>query len=214
MAIVTANHINSVFSNIINDYMNKGYVISTDTMSGCFSGEICHIDLKHNDKPDEMIRVWLLKDYSEKLQASHSYSYIDMITISARKYNLHSGRSHWYDNGEQIGTPVIFYKVKENEKCHAYTDSLDECKSIIDLREERFDRNYIQRNVRKDLDLNKVSINVKDLIINRIREVPGAKRAKGYDCIKRISLNKDSNNRLYCESYWEFNNRSGKVILK
>ena len=208
MAIVTANHINSVFSNIVSDYLNKGYVISTGTMSGCFSREICHIDLKHNDNPNEMIRVWLLKDHSEKLQANHTYSYVNIITISVKKYD--SGRSFWYDAGEQIGTPIVFYQIKD----HAYTDSLDECKSIIDLREERFDRKYIQRNVRKDLDLNKVSINVKDLIINRIREVPGANRAKGYDCIKRISLEKDSNNRLYCESYWEFNNRSGKIILK
>lgn len=214
MAIVTMNKVNSIYSEIISNYLNKGYNISTSTAGGSYSDEVCHIDLVPKHKSNELLRVWMTRGF-ENLSVGWGW-HVNTITISVRKYDLGKRYTYWYEKGTPVGDELKFYEIRDKQ---AYTDSIDECKDIVKLREGRYDQRYFKDKYLCDrqIDIQNVPSSVKDSIIRRIKQVKGAKRASNWDCIKTVTLkNYDSNvsgRRLYAQVYWEFNSKNGYLYI-
>jgi hypothetical protein len=54
--------INKEYTQVIAEYLNKGYVINTSTQSGTYSNEIAHCDLTSGD---DLVRVVLVNCYQD-----------------------------------------------------------------------------------------------------------------------------------------------------
>lgn len=198
MSIFNETEINSVYTKIVADYIAKGYVISARTFGGAVFREICHIDLAKDKK--KIIRICMSYN-SELIELKH----VEVLYITVKSYD----NTIWRNNGELISEQK-FYEIREDSRC--YSDSVDEVRAARELHSERIRTRYVSNTIYLDPD--KIPETVKKSIVERIRSVRGAKRAK-FDSVIRVCLVKDwCTKRLNADIAWEYDGKTGCIIYK
>lgn len=201
MTIFNETAINSVYTKIVAEYIAKGYVISTRTFGGVESREICHIDLAKDKK--QIIRIWMA--YNNELV---NWTHVEVIYITVESYD-NNGNTMWRNKGELISEQK-FYEVSADSRC--YSDSVDEVRAARELHSERIRTRYVSNTIYLDLD--KIPETVKKSIVNRIRSVRGAKRAK-FDSVVHVCLIHDwYTGRCQADIAWQYDDKTGCIIYK
>lgn len=148
--------IEAIFTQKVNELIQKGYTFNCNTMSG-HQGEIAKVDLR---KGNEIIRVLMCTEYSRTA---------DMLSVIVGRSPKISNRRYetiWNGNLE-IVEELKFYKVSEN----FYVKTEAEWEIIRNMQRERF--------YRKD---NSDSITLNDeagkIVLSFVRRQPGFKTCK------------------------------------
>lgn len=142
--------LDKVFTEKVNEYLMKGYVISTESMRGS-QGETAKIDLI---KGSELIRVWMNKESKWSIRdEEYNKWHGDMMVIRVSRWShpAHLAYTHtvWMSDLETIEED-IYYKVwtYRNEW---YVDTIEEAESILALQHERHTRREFLRNTLTDI---------------------------------------------------------------
>lgn len=213
MAILSMDKISKIFSDTVTEYLNRGYVINAETIGNMYSDEICHVDLvpkKNKDK--KLIRIWLLKSTED---INESFRWIQSVNLSVVEFDLNRTRSFWRCEGKRLCPDKTFYKLSQSHKC--YADSKEDYLAVYNKRKDRLLlKNKSNNDESRTLNVENIPITVKDFVMQRIKLIPGAKRAKSFDCIKKVTANTNYSYRknLVYEVAWEFKNKSGVIIIK
>lgn len=217
MAIVLMKDINKQYTDIIEDYLSKGYVVSPATCGGSFGGEHGHIDLiKLNAKKnDDIVRVWMLSDY---VQVGRKYNHVDAINLAVRKYkwsgefnNIHT---LWPDGGELVSEKK-FYAIRNN---HCYTDDINEAAARDELNFNRYCNRHVSDGSIRTINVNKLSDRFINSMMNRLTNIKGFKRARG-NCITGVRIYKDisstkSSGKIEAYVDFDFNGKKATLHLK
>lgn len=126
-----------IFTNKVNEYLARGYVFNTNTMSGS-QGEIAHVDLRKND---EILRIVMDRTYDwrngDKVHITVGRN-TDSVNLSRE-----SSETVW-NNHLEIVEDLVFAKIAEN-----WYASEEEGAAANDLRENRYSSRHIS--AEKDL---------------------------------------------------------------
>jgi hypothetical protein len=207
MTVINFNQINQRFTNEVLCYINKGYVISTNTMGGT-SGECAtYVDLVNPADKSYLLRVW-----KERVRTS-SNEYVVLIQIN--KYTKEDGYeidrySALYSDDGAVVNKIKYYEI--NRQKGIFTDSKEEFEGILCKQNERFTRKYCTQKCTKEINLFNLPHMFIDDIIERIRQVYGCKRANG-SCIKSVKMSKDHKNKLYAIVSYKCGNHEGTINL-
>lgn len=100
------------FTKTIQDYLNKGYYIHMNTMSGC-QGEIAKVDLTNGK---EVIRIFLDSNYKWDDELHYSFDSI-VLTIGRCTDKLYNSRMDiiWNQNLDII-SQTIYYEIGSDHK--------------------------------------------------------------------------------------------------
>lgn len=206
--MITANELNKIYSDIIVNYINDGYMINPSSFGGRQSNEICHIDLKDPKDSKTIVRVWMTS-YSEKLEidGEQVWGGVDTITVSVKKYDQ-KRHTFWSDEGEELAS-IKFYTV---EKDKFYTSEVSDITNIIKLRDKRYISKTVFDSNQKLLNVHALPSRMVKSIMSKIKSNYGCKKADT-NSIKQIALSTYSG-RLNCRIDWEFKDHSGVIVLK
>lgn len=104
--------IEKIYTDIINDYINKGYRINTNTMNGS-QGEIAKVDLTNGK---EVIRIFLDSNYKWDDELHYSFDSI-VLTIGRCTDKLYNSRMDiiWNQNLDII-SQTIYYEIGSDHK--------------------------------------------------------------------------------------------------
>lgn len=180
--MLKAKDIQIMYSEKVESYLRKGYIINTESMSG-HQGEICKVDLR---KGNEVIRVvllgcaWVRNDDGD---------FEDYIVLQTLRYESTSDRlkdreTLWMNKGELV-EEVRFYEISSYKE--VYTMDHEEYKRCRKLRYQRSDRRYVR-------DQSEIKFDPKKLI-KIVNSKKGFKTAKQTD-IQSVER-KYYNNRVY-----------------
>jgi len=137
------NDINKKYTEIINSYINKGYVINYKTINGMES-EICKIDLTKDCKT--IIRIRIEKTNSDDFNNNEIKNSYDIksnsIKIVIEKFNNNASNDLWNDKGENIHT-IIYYAINNNRNGKdIYTDSMFDALDCENIHWKRIREKY------------------------------------------------------------------------
>lgn len=133
MAIMKMENINKVYTEIISDYISKGYWFYTKTMAG-HQGEIAKIDLTNGK---HIIRIRIDKKYKSRIEGVENlWLGTDVLRIVIVEYDNFRTETLWNDDGTVINE-VKWYQV--GRKNIAYTDNLEEYIDIATKTQNRFE---------------------------------------------------------------------------
>lgn len=126
--------LDKAFTAKVNEYLVKGYHISTESMRGS-QGEIAKVDLI---KSNELIRVWMNRESIFSLRDQWSG---DMIVIRVSRWNEDAslasyGKTVWTSELETIEEKT-YYRVRDYSNHEWYVDTYEEAQQIYDLQMER-----------------------------------------------------------------------------
>jgi len=171
--------INAIFTEKVSQYINAGYSISANTMSG-HQGEDCKIDFV---KDDELIRVWMNYEYRDNSQDDSWLSRHRVLVLRVGRWNRPAREANgfctmWNDHFETI-EEKLFYRVGDN---NWFVETEED---IILTQEKRFSRLRAKRN----------NYNMKDIKGQKAKEIASRymKRKVGYQRVSsdKISISKD-----------------------
>lgn len=204
MTIMSFNDISRKYTEVVQSYLNKGYIIS---LANHYTSSCEKIGLVNPKNPERVIVVWFMKGYTGNT---------DCLYIKVRTYNVNKDnryRTLWYDEGETVDE-LIYFSVVDN-KC--YTDSVDELKEIRKLRVDRSKNKVSENNISKSLDIKKMPPELIDYIMSKINRVHGFKRATSR-CITEVSLVREKSSwsnkyKLYGRVCYAFNDKNGRLYI-
>lgn len=152
--------IEAIFTQKVNELIQKGYTFNCNTMSG-HQGEIAKVDLR---KGNEIIRVLMCTEYSRTTDT------LSVIVGRAPK-NCGTRRYDTIWNGNlEIIDETKFYKVSEN----FYVETEAEIKAINDKQRER----YFARDTTRTIRLNDAAAKI---VLPFVRRQNGFKTCKVRD---------------------------------
>ena len=133
MAIIKMEDINKVYTEIISDYISKGYWFYTKTMAG-HQGEIAKIDLTNGKR---IIRVRIDKKYHSRIEGLENlWLGTDVLRIVVVEYDNFRTETLWNNEGTTINE-FNWYQV--GRKNIAYVDNLEEYVDIANKTLNRFE---------------------------------------------------------------------------
>lgn len=114
---ITYDEINRTYTNIITDYIRRGYIVNIPTMRG-IQNEITKTDFVAPDKT--FVRIIITKEIKTKTGA-----YADVVRITELKYNdrkTYTGKNTvWNDKADEINIIAEYYCI--NDAARYYEDS-------------------------------------------------------------------------------------------
>ena len=133
MAIIKMEDINKTYTEIIGEYISRGYWIYTKTMAG-HQGEISKIDLTNGK---HIIRVRIDKKYHSRIEGLENlWLGIDVLRIVVVEYDNFRTETLWNNDGTTINE-FNWYQV--GRKNIAYVDNLEEYVDIANKTLNRFE---------------------------------------------------------------------------
>lgn len=145
--LIRAEEIRAAYTAKVNEYLSKGMEISMRTMSGS-QGELCKVDLTDGQS---IYRIRLDRDYGH-FNEDFFYGRYEAVVLIVEKFE-ESGRdvfdnwdTLWNGKGEQIEL-VTYYSVDDK---NIFTDSLEELRRIMKIRDNRRAARRISNNVALD----------------------------------------------------------------
>lgn len=185
MAFVSKNDIFKKYTEIVSDYIGKGYAIAP--LSRCSHGDMS-ISMIDTVNKNNIVCVWCDRN-CERVDLGSRFLTVDSIRIYTKRYltdkNLKYNRTLWYDEGDLIDK-YTYYEVKY-DKC--YTDDYVGILKIAALREARANNSTAKDDLFKERKLNiqNLSVDLIDYIMSRINCIRGFKRATA-SCIDEVVL--------------------------
>lgn len=136
-----------VFTAKVNEYIMRGYTISTESMRGS-QGETAKVDLI---KGDELIRVWMNKEYAHYDRASKWHGDMMVVRVSRWKEYAHLAgtKTVWMNDLEHL-EEIVYYKVwtYRNEW---YVATIEEAQAILDIQHQRYAKKNYMRDTLTDV---------------------------------------------------------------
>jgi len=133
MAIIKMEDVNKVYTEIISEYISKGYWFYTKTMAG-HQGEIAKIDLTNGK---HIIRVRIDKKYHSRIEGLENlWLGTDVLRIVVVEYDNFRTETLWNNEGTIINE-FNWYQV--GRKNIAYVDNLEEYIDIANKTLNRFE---------------------------------------------------------------------------
>jgi len=125
------NDLENIYTCLLNDYLKQGYIINTKTFSG-HQGEICKIDLRHELKPNNVIRILFDREHNNK-------TYDDIYKIFVLKYyNVDKMGTLWDNKFDEILQQNLYYEYGKNSKENKiYLTSVDDYEELEKIRDTR-----------------------------------------------------------------------------
>lgn len=204
MAIMSFNDISRKYTEVVQSYLNKGYIIS---LANHYTSSCEKIGLVNPKNPERVIVVWFMRGHTDNTDCL----YIKVRAYSVNKDNRY--RTLWYDEGESVDE-LVYFSIVDN-KC--YTASIDELKEIRKLRVARSKNKVSENNISKSLDIKKMPSELIDYIMSKINRIHGFKRATSR-CITEVVLVREkscwSNKyKLYGQVRYAFNGKNGYLNI-
>lgn len=133
MAIIKMEDINKTYTEVIGEYISRGYWIYTKTMAG-HQGEIAKIDLTNGK---HIIRVRIDKKYHNRIEGLENlWLGTDVLRIVVVEYDNFRTETLWNNEGITINE-FNWYQV--GRKNIAYVDNLEEYVDIANKTLNRFE---------------------------------------------------------------------------
>lgn len=196
MSTFFAKDINQLYTEKIQEYLAKGYILSPLTHSRNECDVTCYNEMYHKKDKDILIRVYLISYYDY-------HKCCNRINIQTVKFDHTSKpeekyRMKYRSNGELIEDLSFFcvngnnsYRNANSKKELMYTDNSDEFNKIIDKIKSRHkladELKRIKSGTMKVIPLEKMSNRFIDLVMEKINKRNGFKKATAL-CIKRITV--------------------------
>ena len=168
--IIKMNYVNKLATEILSDYISKGYVLSS-TMSG-HQGEIYKVDIH---KENTVIRIRVDEGYSRTdSEKKYNFGKAEVIYIVVEKFENQNGIL-WNGKGEEI-TYVEFYKVDRYKGI--YCDSHSEYNLIRKKQYTRLANSSEYSNTKLVLKIEKCTDKLIEIVQN----------TKGYKSVRRNQI--------------------------
>lgn len=190
--------VDKIFGLMVKDYLDKGYVINTDSMRG-IQGEIAKVDLL---KGKELIRVSLSKG------CDYRNHYTDTLVLVVGRYtkDIVPGWTYWNDDFDDIERDVI-YQIG-NDWYAGNDDYIKECRA---KKNARFIASYTHCD---ELALGRVTFpdSARKMVLNRVRRLPKCKSVKLSD-IGSVWRERKNDKMVYCATVRDETRFIGEVSL-
>lgn len=103
--MVKYENINRRFTEIVSEYLMKGYVFNTATMNGCSQLEVTKVDLTDGK---EVVRIKVEEGYFRNIR------YIKIVVGRCKKVKPHIYKDMWnciWDNELEIISEKVWYEI-------------------------------------------------------------------------------------------------------
>ena len=225
MSVVTERHVAKAFSSAVTDFISKGYVISPFTTDGSYNNTKTYVDLFNPNDNSHIIRIWVVDEYNSI--GKSCIRHINTVGIRAKKYaiggyNGYSGSvgegQYLLPTGGELVYENLFYMFKtckshNGTQYNVYATSYEEAAALSDLSYKRVTDSPIKNDsLYIKMQLAKLSPKFIDLIMDRINGIRGFKRANA-TCITQVELFKGYRGKMTAKVSYEFNSKSGTIIL-
>ena len=193
------NELSQVFINVVQSYLNSGFMI---WMSGCSGsqGEEMKIDLS-NDNGKTVYRVWMDKTtlYGSEIREKYNVYDIDIVQIFVKKYDIkYTGQTLWMKEGTQVEC-YTYYLIDQRKG--VYVSNLND---FVELSEIQNERQRVRWESKKEWK--SVSSIPSKILLNVVR------KQKGYKSVAAKDI--QSVERRVGKGYYRinFNNRSTLLL--
>ena len=225
MAVVTERYVAKAFSSAVTDFISKGYIISPFTTDGSYNNTKAYVDLFKPNDNSHIIRVWMVDEY--KSVGKSWQRHINTVGVRAKKYTIggYNGYSGSIGEGQclfptsgELVYENLFYMFKtckshNGTRYNVYATSYEEAAALSDLSYKRVTDSHIKNDsLYRKIQLAKLSPKFIDLIMDRINGIRGFKRANA-TCITQVELFKGYCGEMTAKVSYEFNSKSGTIIL-
>ena len=128
--------ISQIFTDKVKEYITKGYIINTETMSGS-QGEICKVDLYNRD---QVVRVWMESEY--KYNEGYWHGRCLKVCVGIWKYPKGTNSTLWFHDIETLEEHT-YYEISNRRSRHEadrgwYLEDLAEALKIKEKQTERY----------------------------------------------------------------------------
>lgn len=192
----TRDMIKNKFTEVICEYLNKGYNI--EVLDACWRNssmiDLTKKELNRNnnnaDNSDSFADYVRVSFNSKRLYDGNYDDYRVTYSIEVSRYNNYRD----FD----IFKTYKFIQLSNNKDIYMDADDYD---NIMQIRQRRLQNKFNDKFViDRCIDLNNISVSMRNKIMDRIHNFRGMKSAK-FDVVKLIHFHRDDN-RLICEVYW------------
>lgn len=152
--------INKRYTEIVAEYIGKGYAINTATMSGS-QGETAKVDLTNGT---EIIRV-MIDTFSDWMNSLNGVE-ITVGKVTDEDVHPHSN-SDWatiWNNRLEILSTERFYKIGEDRRHGTFYGSEAEAKAVVTIRRSRY---FLRESARKTENITEKAMEIAKRIIRR-----------------------------------------------
>ena len=145
--IIKMNYVNELVTEVLSDYISKGYVLSP-TMTG-HQGEVYKVDLYKNN---EVVRIRVDEGYSRReSEKKYNFEKARVICIIVEKFE-NQNCTLWNGTGTEIDY-IEFYEVDQRKG--VYCDNCDENNAIKEKQDMRLSNSSKYSNAKTILKINK-----------------------------------------------------------
>jgi hypothetical protein len=217
---LTQRELDSLFTNTVQDYLSKGYIITTDHAGSSFADINFYIDLYDKSNKNEIIRIFMKSSAEDICEQIHLYT--DVRIIIVRKYRVkHQHEQPLWPNAGEVISEHKFYAVCSDKY---YSDNKDDVLNIHKKSRTREDARRMSDELHEKhfFKVSDLPDHFIDNIMAKINEIHGFGRATS-SCIDSIYTYKVSRynrstgktvERLQACVDFCFNSKNGFTILK
>lgn len=185
------NDINAIYTNLVSEYISKGFVINFRIVRGS-QGEESKIDLT-NDNGKTIYRIWILTEYFDVSDRK-------LMIVIEKFSNCEASDTLWFGRGEKI-FERIFYFITRRRSRNIYVKSKDNFEIIREIQKSREDLEY-----KESCRLIELSDSCKKIALKIIR------KKKGYKTVKIDDLNSVSRRYDISSYYFDFNEKENFAV--
>lgn len=152
--------INRRYTEIVAEYIGKGYTINTASMSGS-QGETAKIDLTNGT---EIVRVMIdtFSDWTNNLEGVEIF--VGKVTDEDVRPHSNSGWATIWNNRLEVLSTERFYKIGEDRRHGAFYGSEAEAKAVATIRRSRY---FLRESTRKTENITDKAMEIAKRIIRR-----------------------------------------------
>ena len=185
--------IKNKFTEIIREYINNGYNVE---VLDAYWKTTNMIDLSKPAQGRHSDNDCSFEDYV-RIQLNNKRTYDDYNDYRM-SYSIEVSRYNNYSRDFEVFKTYKFMQLNNYKDFYTSSDDYDRIMQVRNQRlQNKFNDNFI---IDKCINLNSVSVNMRNKIMNRIHNIRGMKSAK-FDVVKLIHFHR-SNDRLMCEIHW------------
>lgn len=117
------------YTELINEYLQKGYNINTQTFAG-HQGEICKIDLRHHLEPNNVIRILFDKTYTNS---------VDIYKILVLKYcEVDKKNTLWNERFDEVLQQNLYYEYQSRtRRSKIYLTNINDYNELTKIKDNR-----------------------------------------------------------------------------
>ena len=185
------NDINAIYTDLVSEYISKGFVINFRTVRGS-QGEESKIDLT-NDDGKTIYRIWILIEYVDGINNKK------LVIVIEKFLNFEARDILLFGRGEKI-LEKDFYFINKRSR-NIYVESKDDFEIIVEIQKSRTYLKY-----KEFYGLIELSDSCKKIALKIIR------KKKGYKTVKIDDLNSVSRRYDVNGYYFDFKKKENFAV--